>query len=148
MLFRKPLLAEGLSVLNYNKKLFILTTQHLSPPNSPTFPKLTPETKIIMKNGSSEEEEKALNEKFWENEYEKHIRDGVKAFQSYVENWYNGSLQTVFFAENSNETIKAQICSVLAGYVWDRTNPFVKRHDTAITNLARMIQGEAAERQK
>lgn len=84
----------------------------------------------------------------WENEYEKHIREGVRAFQSYVENWYNGTLQTVFFTDGSNETIKEQICSVLAGYVWDKTNPFVKRHDTAIPNLARMIESEDAARVK
>ena len=35
--------------------------------------------------------------------------------------------------------VKRQICSVLAGYVWDETNPFVKEHHTAVTKLARII---------
>ena len=32
------------------------------------------------------------------------------------------------------------ICSVLAGYVWDLENPFVRRHATAIAAIARAIR--------
>ena len=38
--------------------------------------------------------------------------------------------------------IKNQICSVLAGYVWDMKNPYVSHHDTALTRLARVIELE------
>ncbi|XHR94487.1 hypothetical protein ACFJIV_30145 [Mucilaginibacter sp. UC70_90] len=31
------------------------------------------------------------------------------------------------------------ICSVLAGYVWDMDNPYVKNHETALHKLARTI---------
>jgi len=34
------------------------------------------------------------------------------------------------------------ICSVLAGYVWDLNNPFVKNHKVALQKLARTIQLE------
>ena len=34
------------------------------------------------------------------------------------------------------ENIKNQICSVLAGYVWDENNPCVQEHERAVTNLA------------
>ena len=36
--------------------------------------------------------------------------------------------------------IKNQICSVLAGYVWDQSNPFVKKHDTILPTLAKVIK--------
>ncbi len=32
------------------------------------------------------------------------------------------------------------ICSVLAGYVWDLNNPYVKEHKTALEKLSRMIE--------
>jgi hypothetical protein len=34
------------------------------------------------------------------------------------------------------------ICSVLAGYVWDISNPYVKNHDTALIKLAKLINLE------
>jgi len=36
--------------------------------------------------------------------------------------------------------MKKQICSVLAGYVWDNTNPFVRKHAKAVKSLSRVIQ--------
>ena len=39
-----------------------------------------------------------------------------------------------------NTEIKNQICSVLAGYVWDQSNPFVKKHDTILPTLAKVIK--------
>ncbi|RMG30773.1 MAG: NAD(P)/FAD-dependent oxidoreductase [Bacteroidetes bacterium] len=80
----------------------------------------------------------------WESSYSRYIRQGVDTFRSYVKAWYDGSLQEVFFskltATNPNETIKRQICSVLAGYVWDQRNPFVRRHATAIQSLAKVVR--------
>ena len=35
--------------------------------------------------------------------------------------------------------IKKQICSVLAGYVWDKSNPFVARHKQSVRNLANLF---------
>lgn len=75
----------------------------------------------------------------WQSEYADYINAGVDTFRSYVEAWYNGDLQTVFFSDQNNDQIKKQICSVLAGYVWDQTNPFVKKHDRAVKNLARVL---------
>ena len=50
--------------------------------------------------------------------------------------WFNAVLngETVI-----DERIKTQICSVLAGYVWDRKNPFVTRHKKSIRNLAKIL---------
>jgi len=53
--------------------------------------------------------------------------------------WYEGTLDTIFFAENQDPLIKSQICSVLAGYVWDLENPYVKNHKNGLHRLASMI---------
>jgi flavin-dependent dehydrogenase len=75
----------------------------------------------------------------WEKEYMQPTMQGVSTFRSYVEAWYEGTLDTIFFAGQQNPLVKSQICSVLAGYVWDLENPYVKFHDTALHKLARMI---------
>jgi flavin-dependent dehydrogenase len=75
----------------------------------------------------------------WEKEYMQPTMQGVNTFRSYVEAWYEGTLDTIFFADQQNPLVKSQICSVLAGYVWDLENPYVKFHDTALHKLARMI---------
>ena len=75
----------------------------------------------------------------WENEYMKIMQQGVDTFRSYVMAWYEGTLDTIFFAENQDPLIKSQICSVLAGYVWDLENPYVKNHKNGLYRLASMI---------
>jgi flavin-dependent dehydrogenase len=78
----------------------------------------------------------------WEKEYTATMMQGINTFRSYVMAWYEGTLDTIFFAKKQNLTIKNMICSVLAGYVWDMNNPYVKEHDTALTKLARLIELE------
>ncbi len=76
----------------------------------------------------------------WENDYVNHMVQGVETFRTYVNAWYDNTLQTIFFAENPNVKIKKQICSVLAGYVWDKTNPYVRNHRNALYTLADFIK--------
>ncbi len=76
----------------------------------------------------------------WEMDYVEHIQKGVDVFRSYVNYWYDGTLQSIFFADEIKQTIKDQICSVLAGYVWDDTNPYVKKHASAPSALAKVIR--------
>jgi flavin-dependent dehydrogenase len=75
----------------------------------------------------------------WENEYMKIMMQGVDTFRSYVMAWYEGTLDTIFFADNQDPIINSQICSVLAGYVWDLDNPYVKNHKTWLHRLAAII---------
>ncbi len=75
----------------------------------------------------------------WEKDYMKVMMQGVDTFRSYVMAWYEGTLDTIFFANNQDPLIKSQICSVLAGYVWDLENPYVKNHKTGLHRLASMI---------
>ena len=78
----------------------------------------------------------------WEVEYSDYIKKGVNVFATYVKEWYNGNLQKLFFHRPENPEIKKQICSVLAGYVWDDTNPFVKNHHRLIKTVAHIIDME------
>lgn len=76
----------------------------------------------------------------WHKEYMDIMMQGVNTFRSYVMAWYEGTLDTIFFADNQDPMVNKQICSVLAGYVWDTDNPYVKNHDTALKKLARTIE--------
>ena len=81
------------------------------------------------------------NEKVdWESEYVDVIQSGVAVFRSYIDAWYDGDLQTVFFTEGISQDIKKMICSVLSGYVWDNSNYYVKKHKKAIKTLAKVIE--------
>lgn len=75
----------------------------------------------------------------WQKEYTDVVQQGVDTFRSYVMGWYDGTLEKIFFSKNPDPMNKKQICSVLAGYVWDQTNPFVKDHEGALKRLARVI---------
>ena len=75
----------------------------------------------------------------WDQEYVAFMKQGIEVFRSYVDAWYNGDLHTIFFTENGNPEFKLQICSVLAGYVWDKSNPFVKKHKRILPTLAKVI---------
>lgn len=76
----------------------------------------------------------------WEKEYMEPTMQGVNVFRSYVMAWYEGTLDTIFFSKNPDPAVKRQICSVLAGYVWDQSNPYVSNHDEALKRLARLIE--------
>ncbi|MES2287707.1 MAG: NAD(P)/FAD-dependent oxidoreductase [Bacteroidota bacterium] len=78
----------------------------------------------------------------WQTEYTDHMMQGINTFRSYVAAWYEGDLHDIFFSENPDPEIKKQICSVLAGYVWDLSNPFVKKHDRVLKSLAKVIRME------
>lgn len=76
----------------------------------------------------------------WKKEFVDPTMQGVNVFRTYVMGWYDGTLHDIFFAKEINEDFKKQICSVLAGYVWDTDNPFVKKHDRAVKSLAEVIR--------
>ncbi len=78
----------------------------------------------------------------WQEDYTGYIMKGVDVFRTYVSEWYTGNLQKIFFHRPENPVIKEQICAVLAGYVWDETNPFVKNHNRLIKTVAKVIDME------
>jgi flavin-dependent dehydrogenase len=78
----------------------------------------------------------------WEREYADHIKQGINTFRSYVSAWYDNKLPQIFFAPQRDPEIMKQICSVLAGYVWDKSNPYVTQADRALSLLARISRGQ------
>jgi flavin-dependent dehydrogenase len=75
----------------------------------------------------------------WDADYTHFIRQGVDTFRSFVMAWYDGTLEKIFFSKNPDPNIKRQICSVLAGYVWDKENPYVRDHAVQLKRLARLL---------
>ncbi|MCB0456251.1 MAG: NAD(P)/FAD-dependent oxidoreductase [Flavobacteriaceae bacterium] len=82
----------------------------------------------------------------WQTQYEDYIKQGVNVFATYVKEWYTGNLQKIFFHRPENPKVKEQICAVLAGYVWDQTNPFVKNHDRLVKTVAHIIDMEIEQK--
>jgi flavin-dependent dehydrogenase len=75
----------------------------------------------------------------WKREYVDHMEQGIRVFRSYVNEWYTGNLQRIFFHPMVNFNFKKMITSVLAGYVWDQNNPFVTKHERIIVTLANVV---------
>jgi len=76
----------------------------------------------------------------WENEYATPLRDGVDAFRIFVEAWYDGRFQDIIFAPNQSTQIREMICSILAGYAWDKNNPYVKDSERRMNTLAEICR--------
>lgn len=76
----------------------------------------------------------------WQVEFADYMQRGIDVFTTYVKEWYTGNLQTLFFHRPENQDVKRKICAVLAGYVWNEENPFVKKHDRVIRTMAYMLE--------
>lgn len=61
----------------------------------------------------------------WERDYARPLKQGVDTFRVFVESWYTGGFQNVIFHENASAPVRRMISSILAGYAWDQTNPYV-----------------------
>ncbi|MBE0370465.1 tryptophan 7-halogenase [Pseudoalteromonas sp. MMG013] len=78
----------------------------------------------------------------WEQDYQQHMLSGIDVMRTYIDSWYDGRLKSLFFSVDKPEKIKRQITSVLAGYVWDRSNPFVSRSERTIDLFVELTSGE------
>lgn len=76
----------------------------------------------------------------WNKEYAQPLMLGVDAFRCYVEGWYSGEFQEVVLYENPNPKIKQMICSILAGYAWDKNNPFVTQPKRRLQTVFELCQ--------
>ena len=63
----------------------------------------------------------------WQTDYEQVLRRGIEVFRAYVEGWYEGNFQRIIFEPQQLDKIKVMICSILAGYAWDTSNPMTQR---------------------
>jgi flavin-dependent dehydrogenase len=82
----------------------------------------------------------------WQAEFADPLAFGIETFRSFVTGWYDGSLQDVIFYRDKEPQVHRMICSVLAGYAWDRANPYAgpasSRRLRALAALCR--EGNAA----
>ena len=76
-------------------------------------------------------------------DYADYLSDGVNCFRQYVKAWYTGELQWLFFYKNKPAAIKNRICSVLAGYVWDKSNSYVTDPGKALLAALETLPKEA-----
>lgn len=76
----------------------------------------------------------------WEKDFAQYMQRGIDVFTTYVKEWYTGNLQTLFFHRPENLDVKEKVCAVLAGYVWNEENPFVKKHNRVIKSIAYMLE--------
>ena len=72
----------------------------------------------------------------WQTDYEQALRRGIEVFRAYVDAWYDGRFQRLIFEERQLAGIKAMICSILAGYAWDESNPLTQRCAKKIEAIA------------
>jgi flavin-dependent dehydrogenase len=75
----------------------------------------------------------------WTAEYEPTMRKAVGVFRTFVQTWYEGSLQRLFMNDQKPEKFKRAITSVLGGYVLDEQNPFVRDAEGTLRSLQKFI---------
>jgi hypothetical protein len=80
----------------------------------------------------------------WENDYAAFMKQGVDTFRAYVEAWYDGTFADILFSAGNNRDIMKQVCSVLAGYVWDKSNPYAMQPQRALPLLHRIVTNLSA----
>ena len=79
----------------------------------------------------------------WQTEFAEPLKRGVDTFRCYVEGWYAGTFQDVIYHPDSSPQIRRMICSILAGYAWDETNPFVSEPKRRLRMLSDICATEA-----
>jgi flavin-dependent dehydrogenase len=74
----------------------------------------------------------------WMSEFEVPLRGGVDTFRAYVQAWYDGRFQDIMFAKTQPPNVRRMICSILAGYAWDLSNPFVAEPEKRLQMVAEL----------
>ncbi|OLO07220.1 FAD-dependent oxidoreductase [Salinicola sp. MH3R3-1] len=80
----------------------------------------------------------------WHSEFESPLREGIETFRAFVDAWYDGRLQTIIFHADAPREIKARISAILAGYAWDRSNPYASASRRHLDTLAAICEIRAA----
>lgn len=79
----------------------------------------------------------------WETEFAIPLKRGVDTFRTYVEGWYDCSFQDVIYYEHAQPEIRRMISSILAGYAWDESNPYVAESRRRLRVLAELCRNDA-----
>lgn len=76
----------------------------------------------------------------WDADYTAYMMRGVETFRAFVLGWYSGEFPEILFSRSQNDLLRRQVTSVLAGYVWDETNPFVRQPARRMQQVARIVK--------
>ena len=79
----------------------------------------------------------------WQTDYEEHMMLGIDVFRDFVNTWYDGRLQKVFFSPIKKEQYTRSISSILSGYVWNKKNVFVGDSEKKLDLLIKIIDASA-----
>jgi len=72
----------------------------------------------------------------WGKQFSQPLQQGVDVFKAFVQAWYNGVFQKILFNDDSPKGFRQLICSILAGYVWNKDNPFTNNTERRLNVLA------------
>lgn len=76
----------------------------------------------------------------WQKDYVDELKVGVDVFKCFVNNWYTGGFQDVIYSPATVDNIRAMVASILAGYAWDKENPFVAKPQRRLDSLIKICQ--------
>jgi 2-polyprenyl-6-methoxyphenol hydroxylase-like FAD-dependent oxidoreductase len=71
--------------------------------------------------------------------YEKRVRRAFASMGPFVQTWYDGALKRIFFHPDPEPRVKGSITSILAGELWNETNPIVRDGVRWVNAIDRMI---------
>lgn len=75
----------------------------------------------------------------WESEFAEPLKFGVDTFRTFVTGWYDQRFQHVIFHDAAEfAKVKNMISSILAGYAWDKKNPYVSDSERRLNVLAKI----------
>lgn len=85
----------------------------------------------------------------WQTQFAEPLAFGIETFRTFVRGWYDGSLQDVMFFRDKSPEVHRMICSVLAGYAWDKANPYAgplsSRRLRALAEMCRAMSAKSAK---
>ncbi|MDR2329592.1 MAG: NAD(P)/FAD-dependent oxidoreductase [Comamonas sp.] len=81
----------------------------------------------------------------WQADYALPLQAGVDTFRAFVAGWYEGGFQDVIFHDQHAPEIRRMIASILAGYAWDRSNPYVAEPQRRLDVLRQLCQQTVPE---
>jgi flavin-dependent dehydrogenase len=75
----------------------------------------------------------------WAQDYDSIMDRSVDVFRAFVESWYRGDLEEIFFHDEQPDHYRRSITSILAGQVQRRENPLVRAPGPTLDRLMYLI---------
>jgi len=76
----------------------------------------------------------------FEKEFATPLKKGVECFKTFVNSWYETGFQDVIFYKDQEPKVREMISSILAGYAWDESNPYVAQSERRFKALVQLCQ--------